>query len=350
MNTERLKTGSLYDRRLFFTVIFFSAIIFSFMAGYFMPAALDDHLRGLTSSGAIFLARLFGLDAFIEPHHIISIEGKRLSIVSECSAIGYIFIFVSAVMAFPSSFSKKISGLLLGVPLIIFLNLFRIVTLGWTGGHFPSYFDLAHTVLWEGGFVVITFLVWAGWLKGLFELRIFRLNVLSGLFLKRDFQIRLLSLLVILSLFLAFYYEDYQKFIALWAERLIYTVGYEGVVVRADGSVFVIAFSRNHFKEFWAGSCYMLPFIVLVLLFPRIGMNGKEEIVPQRETIFKLISGSVLMTVFQIISVFLFFVLVKEGKSGWPLATVDAIARLSPAMVWLALAYCWRPMPEGTFH
>lgn len=341
MISDRTKISSPYKIKLFFAVIFFSAIILSFMFGYFLPVSIDNTLRGATSFGTVLLAKLIGLEAFVEPDYIISIEGQRLSIVTECSAIGYIFIFVSAVVAFPSNFRKKLSGLFVGLPLIVFLNLFRIVTLGWVGGHYPKSFDIFHTVLWEGGFVVVIFIVWVAWLNDFFEFSTTKFKVILETFANKSFYGRLLFLILSISLLLSFA-DEYQRGLAMLAENLIHMLGHEGFFIRSDGSIMVIAFSGNMSKEFWAGYCYLLPFIVLVFLCPRIGRREDSVIIPIGESLLKVISGSFLVTLVQLLSVILFFVLLKQGMVGWPLATVDAAARLSPAIVWFFLAYIWK--------
>ncbi len=157
--------------------------------------------RGQNRRSFIFLARFAGLlilfyflvawrpinDAVIEPFTavIASVSASILNAIGErvtvsgtevrsagfavniengCNGIETVLLFVSAVLAFPSTARRKAFGLLLGFAAIEVLNFVRVVSLFWIGRHHPSLFSSSHTVVWQSLVVlfgVLLFLVWA---------------------------------------------------------------------------------------------------------------------------------------------------------------------------------------------
>ena len=320
--------------------VFFPAIILSsFLAGYYIPDNLDLLFREMTASGALLLSQYLGLNSFPETAIMIVIEGKRLSIISECTAVNYILIYSAAIIAFPSASSrKKFFGVLIGVPAIIFVNLARITFLGWLGGHHQTWFNLFHVYLWEGGFVLVVVSLWITWFHSPFEikghlLRAKRNNVLA-------MPLMACLVLIILSLSLLFLLSGiYQHFIALGADRFVHLLGFEEGSIRAKGIRLMVIFSLKSYKEIWAGIYYLLPFIVLILFFPAIGIKNKiKHEVSFSEIIIKLTVGLLVLTLIQLLSVALFFILISQGGADWQMALVDTAARFSSVIVWLFLA------------
>lgn len=103
-----------------------------------------------------------------EPASVVGTEIRSsefgINIENGCNGIETALMFVSAVLAFPASWRRRIAGLLLGLVAIELLNLVRVVTLFWIGRHRPTVFTSSHTVLWQSGVVlfgVLLFLFWA---------------------------------------------------------------------------------------------------------------------------------------------------------------------------------------------
>jgi len=83
-----------------------------------------------------------------------------------CDALEPIGFFISAVLAYPVSFSKKWIALLFGPILLALLNILRIVTLYFTGVYFKSVFDIIHVDVWQVVFILLTMgicLIWIKW-------------------------------------------------------------------------------------------------------------------------------------------------------------------------------------------
>ncbi|MCS6902820.1 MAG: exosortase H [Candidatus Bipolaricaulota bacterium] len=86
-------------------------------------------------------------------------------IITECTAIFPLMIFLAAVIAYPSGWKKKLWGILLGVPAILFVNLIRLVTLFYIGYWFPSVFETAHLLVWQSLIIFFAVLFWLIWVE-----------------------------------------------------------------------------------------------------------------------------------------------------------------------------------------
>ena len=103
----------------------------------------------------------------------VSLYSPQLNmlIVSECTAITPTMVFVAAVLAFPSSVSVKLKGLLLGIVALYLINLVRVVSLYYIGIHAPDQMEFAHIVVWQTVMVLIAIGLWSLWAARYSELR-----------------------------------------------------------------------------------------------------------------------------------------------------------------------------------
>ncbi|MEP6992949.1 MAG: exosortase H [Acidobacteriota bacterium] len=87
-----------------------------------------------------------------------------VEIQNGCNGIETALLFVSAVLAFPAPWRRRLMGLGLGFLAIELINLVRVVSLFWVGAHRPALFNASHTVVWQSIVVlcgVLLFLLWA---------------------------------------------------------------------------------------------------------------------------------------------------------------------------------------------
>ncbi len=96
-------------------------------------------------------------------------------LVSECGAIEVMVIFFAAVIAFPTRWWKRFVGLVVGIPLMYGVNIFRLVCLGMIGALDTSpgreYFNFAHHYVWQSLYVVFVVAVWLLWIELLVKKR-----------------------------------------------------------------------------------------------------------------------------------------------------------------------------------
>ncbi len=96
---------------------------------------------------------------------IISSESFAVSIVAECTAVGPLFLFIGAVIAYPSTLRAKVAGATLGLFALTGLNLVRIVSLFWIGSAYPEYLSLAHLLVWQTAMIVAAVVLWLLWVE-----------------------------------------------------------------------------------------------------------------------------------------------------------------------------------------
>lgn len=95
---------------------------------------------------------------------IVGYGGIHLNILEECNGVPAMIVFLAAILAYPAPISRKILGIVIGIPAIFALNQVRVTSLFLVYKHMsPRLFDLMHIYVWQ--FVVITFavLLWLYW-------------------------------------------------------------------------------------------------------------------------------------------------------------------------------------------
>jgi exosortase/archaeosortase family protein len=88
-------------------------------------------------------------------------------VIPECGAIEVMSIFFAAVIAFPTRWWKRFVGLIVGLPLMYAVNIFRLSCLAVIGaldaeGHI---FKLSHEYIWQAVYIVFVVAVWLAWIE-----------------------------------------------------------------------------------------------------------------------------------------------------------------------------------------
>ena len=125
-------------------------------------------LPGLDSlSGAIAGISAFALTGLGVP---ITLDGATidaggfLAIVSaECTAVDILLVFGAAVLVWPASLRAKSLALLIFVPILVALNLVRVISLLLTGIGYPEHFDTAHMKIWQPAMLLAAMAMWLLW-------------------------------------------------------------------------------------------------------------------------------------------------------------------------------------------
>ncbi len=95
-----------------------------------------------------------------------SIVGRAaLSIERGCDAIYPSLLFISAVLASPVAFRKKLLGMLIGTVVLMFINLIRILSLYYVQWLYPAAFDMMHLEVWQFLFIVLALVFWVIWAR-----------------------------------------------------------------------------------------------------------------------------------------------------------------------------------------
>lgn len=82
-----------------------------------------------------------------------------------CTGLLPAAVLVVAIVASPGTRGAHQRGLMVGVPLVLALNLLRLVHLFYLGVFAPRYFAVAHSLVWEAAMVLFTFGTWLWWTR-----------------------------------------------------------------------------------------------------------------------------------------------------------------------------------------
>jgi exosortase/archaeosortase family protein len=74
-------------------------------------------------------------------------------------------IYAAAVLAFATSWRKRLLGVALGLPLIFAFNLLRIGMLLFVGRHSRAFFEFAHLYFWQATLVLGITALWLVWVR-----------------------------------------------------------------------------------------------------------------------------------------------------------------------------------------
>ena len=139
--------------------LFYGITLFTpFWSNHFMPAYLN-----FTATVSGFVLELLGQDITVTKNYLSS-PGFSVSINNGCSAIEPTALFISAVIAFPAFYLRKIPGIIFGSLSLMILNLIRIVSLFLIGVYFRQLFHLMHIDVWQGLFVFFAVILWVVWI------------------------------------------------------------------------------------------------------------------------------------------------------------------------------------------
>jgi exosortase H (IPTLxxWG-CTERM-specific) len=91
--------------------------------------------------------------------------GFAIEMKDGCNAVNVTLLLWSAMIAFPAPWRRKAAGLLAGSLIIQVLNIVRFISLFYIGLHSMSWFDFAHSYLWESLLILDTMVVFWLWVR-----------------------------------------------------------------------------------------------------------------------------------------------------------------------------------------
>ena len=129
------------------------------------PVRLLEPLAGLVASVTQAVLHGIGIAAERAGTVLFVPGGFAYDITIGCTGLLPAAVLAVAILASPGARGAKRRGLVVGVPLLLTVNLLRLVHLFYLGIHAPRHFVLAHTLLWEGTMVLFTFVTWLLWTR-----------------------------------------------------------------------------------------------------------------------------------------------------------------------------------------
>lgn len=124
-------------------------------------------LRDATATVVVWISNLVGLDAATEAGAYVRFgHGDhvfRYVVADGCTATLVMATYAAAVIAYPAGRRDRLLGVVVGVPVLLVVNLARLVSLGWVGLHAHDAFDAVHLYWWQVFYVAGTGALWFAW-------------------------------------------------------------------------------------------------------------------------------------------------------------------------------------------
>jgi exosortase/archaeosortase family protein len=156
---ERLRFAAGF---ILIAALLFTLYTFPYSEAGLSEEAFETYL-GWYARAAGRMLRLF--DPLVHVTGTVIAGRYPLQIVKNCDAIEINILFASAILAFPARLSLRLLGLLVGLPVLILLNLFRICSLYVIGVYMPERFELFHMELWPLALVGCTALLFLSYTR-----------------------------------------------------------------------------------------------------------------------------------------------------------------------------------------
>lgn len=97
--------------------------------------------------------------------NVVQLRNDTWNVTSECTAVNAVFLFISFVLAYAAPVKSKLVGIAAGIPLIVAVNIARLVVLGCVTEYWPSQAHLFHDLVWQTIFVFFIISLWFVWIN-----------------------------------------------------------------------------------------------------------------------------------------------------------------------------------------
>ncbi len=123
--------------------------------------------RALTHGSASVAAgtlSLFGAEV-VRNGNVLIYRSAAFKIIDECTGIDVMGLLLAAMLAFPSTWRHRAIGIALGIPILLVLNLIRIITLVLVGAASMTALDYGHVYVWPVIILTVALGLWLQWAK-----------------------------------------------------------------------------------------------------------------------------------------------------------------------------------------
>lgn len=93
----------------------------------------------------------------------LTFNGFSAEVAEACNGIVPTYIYVAAVLAFPTGWRNRLAGIALGVPAIFVVNILRVLSLMLLGAYWPAAFDRVHIYVWQALVIALALGIWVFW-------------------------------------------------------------------------------------------------------------------------------------------------------------------------------------------
>jgi exosortase H (IPTLxxWG-CTERM-specific) len=163
----KIRSNWLHKNPVLVFIGLFAVQMIVFYCIYLPPYTQEKLITPIATFYAILsgmVLNLFGYDITLFGDTISSPQFS-IAIKKGCDALEPMGLFIAGILAFPALFRKKIIGLLIGLLVIFFLNIVRIISLFITGIHNYALFEAMHIEIWQVIFILVAIGLWFLWLR-----------------------------------------------------------------------------------------------------------------------------------------------------------------------------------------
>ena len=173
-NSVKINTGTGRLKRYFvthirpfrFVLIFSGCLLFAFGVLLTPPVQSLDKMLSRALVGVSYgVLVAFGSHATRDAAILRASNGFAVEMRDGCNGINVTILLWSAILAFPARWRMKSIGLVAGSLIIQVLNIVRFISLFYLGQYSLTWFDFAHTYLWESMLVLDTMVVFWLWVN-----------------------------------------------------------------------------------------------------------------------------------------------------------------------------------------
>jgi archaeosortase B (VPXXXP-CTERM-specific) len=150
-----------------YVALFLGLCLVFYLVYYHLTVSDSLVMTHVRENTALLLGGIFSLGGaeVVVRGAFVMVDGFGLEIIDECTAVFSSIVFCSSVGAYPTTLKKKALGILLGVPVLYAINLFRLIILTLVGISAPNFFEFVHVYLWQASFIIFVVMIFLLWLR-----------------------------------------------------------------------------------------------------------------------------------------------------------------------------------------
>jgi exosortase H (IPTLxxWG-CTERM-specific) len=140
------------------TLVGFSLVLADWSSGHIL-----DPLNDWTASASGYVINLLGGDVDVSANCLWTDYGS-VTVAEGCNTVYITILFLAAIIAFPTSWRKRLVGILLGPLGLFIVNILRVITLLYLNDYDTELFEIAHLYLWQFAIILSGGLLWLAWI------------------------------------------------------------------------------------------------------------------------------------------------------------------------------------------
>lgn len=145
----KLSPFTLFAARLL-GYLFAVSLLFSLGALHQRLKPVQNTMASVVTAGA----NVLGANATVLDS-IIRLESAALDINHECTGIFVLLVYLTFVLAYPASWAQRLSGIAVGIVVLMGVNIARLILLTVIASRYPSWFAYFHEYFFQGVFIAL---------------------------------------------------------------------------------------------------------------------------------------------------------------------------------------------------